>query len=216
MTLPISTAWREYLTAVHAFSPEVLREVERAARTLVELFENDGVLLVCGNGGSASDAGHMVGELVKSFRLSRPVDEPFRGALKDRMGADDAERLAAALEGGFRVLSLSAHTELITAISNDQGAEYVFAQQVVAWGRAGDCLLGISTSGSSRNVVLAAVAARAKGMRVIGLTGPDGGLLAQNADIVIRTPGGETAAIQDLHRPIVHALCMAVEDAFYG
>lgn len=209
-------AWREYLITAVSLPAGAVGQIERAANLLIDVFRHDGILLVCGNGGSASDAGHMVGELVKSFRRSRPIDARFREASKELPDKTAGESLVVGLQGGFRALSLSAHTELVTAIANDQGAEYCFAQQVAVWGRAGSCLLAISTSGSSRNVVLAAMAARCRGMRVIALTGPEGGTLAELAEVTICAPGAETAAVQDHHRPIIHALCMAVEDAFYG
>ena len=212
----VQTTWKEYLGRFPGLGDPVAAAVSRAADMLIDTFESGGILLVCGNGGSASDAGHMVGELVKAFRRRRPLPADLAERLISVETGGLGRDLASRLDRGVPVLSLSAHAELCSAIANDTGADYIFAQQVVAWGRPGHCLLGISTSGRSRNVVAAAVAARAAGMKVIGLTGPDPADLGRLADVCIPAPGSETALIQDAHRPIIHALCMAIEDTLFA
>lgn len=173
-----------------------------------------GALYTCGNGGSAADAEHIAGELMKSFILPRPLAPGIKEALA-ALGPDGAY-LAARLQGGLRCMALTGHPSLSTAMANDVAADLVFAQQVCALGRQGDVLLGISTSGNARNVLLAAGVARALDMSVIGLTGESGGLLKGRCDIHIGVAGTETYRIQELHLPVYHALCAMIEAEFYG
>lgn len=187
--------------------------IDAAERLLCGAFRTGGKLLICGNGGSAADAGHIAGELMKSFLLPRPLGEEERGALSHFGG--DGEYLAAALQGGLPVVSLAAHSALMTAVANDTAADAIFAQQTWVLGRPGDALLAISTSGSSRNCVLAAIAARARGMSVLALTGDGGGRLADLADVTVAVPARETFRVQEYHLPVYHALCAAVEADFF-
>lgn len=171
-------------------------------------------LLICGNGGSAADSLHIVGELMKSFSCKRPVSQEVQEALK-RSCPQDAELYIKMLEGTLPAISLVNETGLMTAYSNDQAANLVFAQQVLGYGRSGAVLLAISTSGNSENVVHAARIAKAIGMSVISLTGASGGMLKDLSDILINVPSHITYQIQELHLPIYHSLCLALEHEFF-
>lgn len=176
-------------------------------------YRGGGRLLVCGNGGSAADAGHITGELMKGFRLKRPLPPEEKEKLALLPGGAD---LADKLQGALPCISLAEHAALSTAFSNDVDPHLGFAQQVWGYGREGDMLLCISTSGNAENVCSAAVAARARGMRVIGLTGRSGGRLKELCDAVIRVPADETYRVQEYHLPVYHALCAMLEDAFFA
>lgn len=192
----------------------VREDIEKVYETLVECYENGGKLLVCGNGGSAADAEHMVGELMKNFVKKRPMGEDMRKALI----AVDPEKgleLAAKLQGALMSIALSGHNALATAFGNDVDPVLTYAQQVNGYGKPGDVFLGISTSGNAENVMYAAVTAKAKGMKVLALTGKDGGKLAKIADVSIIVPSMVTYQIQELHLPIYHALCLMLEEHFY-
>jgi len=188
--------------------------LRQAAQALEDAYRQGGKLLVCGNGGSCADADHIVGELVKSFRIRRPLNETDRAALCQAGG--DASLLAEKLEGSFPAINLCAHSALVSALSNDIGADYVYAQQVMGYGRPGDVFLGISTSGRSKNVLYAGEAARALGLKSIALTGPDGGLMGKYFDLIIRADAGSTEDVQDLHSAAYHLLCAMVENQLWG
>lgn len=175
-------------------------------------FEGGGMLLSCGNGGSAADSEHVVGELMKSFRFKRTVDTAFADSYRRVNG----ERVPGWLEGALPAVSLVSQTALSTAFGNDEAAVGVFAQQVYGYGSAGDALLAISTSGNSVNVVEAAKVARAKGMAVIALTGARESRLSSLSDACVRVPETETFKVQELHLPVYHALCAAVEAELFG
>ncbi len=200
-------------------------EVAEAVETLCAAFVSGGKLLTCGCGGSAADASHIAGEMVKSFEIARPlprtlVDEVDRvvgtsgedGARRAIRAANASGRsLAHRLQLGFACVSLAADTSVLTAIANDIGSDAVFAQQVVALGRRGDVLWCISTSGESDSVVNAAIVGRAMGIRVIGLVGRNGGALAPICDTAIRVPSVSTAEIQQMHVSVYHHVCREVE-----
>ena len=193
----------------------VEQEIRKAATCLIICYQQSGKVLVCGNGGSCSDSDHIVGELMKGFEQKRPVGE----GLKKQLVAMDGERgkyLSEMLQQGLPAISLTAHSALITAVANDTDGDLIFAQQVVGYGNPGDILIAISSSGNSRNVLDAAITARAKGMTVIGLTGETGGKLKPMCDILINVPGKSTPLIQELQMPVYHALCLIVEHAFFG
>ena len=195
--------------------PEMLAcEAEvRAARDLIAgSFRTGNKLLVCGNGGSAADSEHTVGELMKSFRFKRPVDRAFAEAYREANGAD----APAWLEGSLPAISLVSQTALSTAFGNDEAAVGVFAQQVYGYGEPGDVLLAISTSGNSANVVEAAKVARAKGVRVVSLTGARESKLTGISDVCVRVPRDEVFRVQELHLPTYHVLCAAVEADMFG
>jgi len=180
-----------------------------------ECYEHDGKLLIAGNGGSAADSEHIAGELMKRFKTPRPVSEEFAAKLKE-IDPLRGENLAKNLECGLMAIPLVAHEALSTAYINDVDGLGVFAQQLFGFGRRGDVFLGISTSGNSKNVLSATVVARALGIKVIGLTGSDGGELSQVADIAVKVPETETYMIQELHLPVYHCWCLMLEERFFG
>ena len=186
-----------------------------AYNILEECYMNDHKLLIAGNGGSAADSEHMAGELMKRFKIARPVPEKFAQELI-KIDPIRGKNLAENLEQGLMTIPLVAHEALTTAYLNDVDGLGVFAQQLYGFGRAGDVFLGISTSGNSKNIISATVVARALGIKVIGLTGKDGGELAKVADVAIAVPKNETYMIQELHLPVYHCLCLMLEDRFFG
>ncbi len=190
-------------------------DIARAYLILKEAYALDHKLLGAGNGGSAADSEHMAGELMKKFRLSRPVGKDFSDRLS-AIDADRGEKLAANLERSLMAVPLVTHEALTTAYMNDVDNAGVFAQQLYGYGRSGDVFLGISTSGNSENVICAAVCAKAMDIKVIALTGEDGGKLAPFADVAIRVPETETYKIQEYHLPIYHCLCLMLEEYFFG
>ena len=187
----------------------------RAFDLLSDSYRSNGKLLVCGNGGSAADAEHIVGELMKGFKNPRRLDGQYQERLKD---VDDVlgNRLADQLQGALPAIALDGHSALTTAYMNDCDPLLCFAQQVNGYGKEGDVLLGISTSGNSKNVIYAAVTAKAKGMKVIGLTGKKDSRLSELADVCIQVPETETYKIQELHLPVYHCLCLMLENKFFG
>lgn len=191
------------------------QEIVDAYFLMEECYKRDGKLLIAGNGGSAADSEHIAGELMKRFKMPRPIPAEFAEKLKE-IDAVRGEGLAKNLERGLMAIPLVAHEALTTAYINDVDGLGVFAQQLYGFGRPGDVFLGISTSGNSKNVMSATVVARALGIKVIGLTGEKGGELAQIADVAIKVPETETYMIQELHLPVYHCLCLMLEDRFFG
>ena len=182
---------------------------------LENTYSNERKLLVCGNGGSASDSEHIVGELMKEFKLKRKVFAQQAEAMK-AIDPELGATLAQHLQGALPAITLTAHSSLTTAFMNDSEPVLVFAQQVNGYGKEGDSFLGISTSGNSMNVIYAAVTAKARGLKVIGLTGQKESKLSKLADVCIRVPETETYKIQELHLPVYHCLCLMLEDHFFG
>lgn len=189
-------------------------DIRNAYEILETAYSNGRKLLVCGNGGSASDSEHIVGELMKEFKLKRKVYADQAAALKE-IDPELGQVLADNLQGALPAISLTGHSSLQTAFMNDAVPELVFAQQVNGYGRSGDVFLGISTSGNSKNVLYAAVNAKAKGLKVIGLTGSKENKLMKYADVCIRVPETETYKIQELHLPVYHCLCLLLENRFF-
>lgn len=189
-------------------------EIRSAAELLIKSYKKGGKLLLCGNGGSASDADHIVGELMKSFSKKRAVDSELAQGLR-AISETRGDLLASKLEGALPAVSLNAHSTLLSAILNDIGGDFVFAQQVVALGKKGDVLLAISTSGNSQNVIDACIVAKAKGISTLGLTGKMGGELKNLCDVAICVPAVQTAEVQEYHLPIYHALCIMLEETFF-
>lgn len=190
-------------------------DIRKAYVLLEEAFRNGMKLLVCGNGGSASDSEHIVGELMKEFKLKRKVYGSQAAALKE-IDPELGQVLADNLQGALPAISLTGHSSLQTAFMNDVVPELVFAQQVNGYGNPGDVFLGISTSGNSKNVLYAAVNAKAKGLKVIGLTGCKENRLMKYTDVCIRVPESETYKVQELHLPVYHCLCLMLEEKFFG
>ena len=191
------------------------KDICAAYEILETAYTNGRKLLVSGNGGSASDSEHIVGELMKEFKLKRRVYGDKAEEMR-KISPELGEVLAVNLQGDLPAISLTGHSSLTTAFMNDSEPELIFAQQVNGYGKKGDVYLGISTSGNSRNVLFAAVTAKSKGLKVIGLTGQRENRLMQYADVCIRVPETETYKIQELHLPVYHCLCMMLEDRFFG
>ncbi len=191
------------------------KEIANAYSILETAYSNGRKLLVSGNGGSASDSEHIVGELMKEFKLKRKVYQEQAEEMR-KISPELGEVLAENLQGALPAISLTGHSSLTTAFMNDSEPELIFAQQVNGYGKPGDVYLGISTSGNSKNVLYAAVTAKSKGLKVIGLTGQRENRLMNYADVCIRVPETETYKIQELHLPVYHCLCMMLEDYFYN
>ena len=189
-------------------------QIIAAAAAIVGSVRDGGKLLICGNGGSAADAEHLVGELMKGYLSARPAPAALKAALE----ASDVEAgpyLASHLQGALPAISLASHSALTSAIANDIGADMVFAQQVYGYGRPGDVLAGLSTSGNSKNVLLAARVARVLGLRTLALTGP-AGRLREICDVAVCVPLPTTAEIQERHLAIYHTWCAMLEETFFG
>ena len=182
-------------------------EIAKAFDLLLSCYRNGGKVLTCGNGGSAADAEHIVGELLKKFRKHRDIDN----GVAERLPPE----LVAKLEGAFPAVSLVSMSGILTAFANDVAWKTAFAQQVYGLGNPGDVLIALSTSGNSANCVNAALVAKAKGMKVVSMTGEGGGRIGELADAAIRVPETETYKIQELHLPIYHALCAELEDMLF-
>lgn len=190
-------------------------DIAKAYVMISDCYQNGGKLLIAGNGGSAADAEHIVGELMKAFVLDRKIEQDFA----EKLMSSDSELgavLAKKLQGALPAIALDGHVALSTAYMNDCEPLLCFAQQVNGYGNAGDVFLGISTSGNSKNVMYAATVARAKGMKVIGLTGERDSKLSAFADVCVKTPQSETYMVQELHLPIYHCLCLMLEENYFG
>lgn len=181
---------------------------------IADCYKKGGKLLIAGNGGSAADAEHIVGELMKGFKLQRKVDEAFASRLCD-LNEELGSVLAQNLQGALPAIALDGHPALSTAYMNDCEPLLCFAQQVNGYGKEGDVFLGISTSGNSKNILYAALTAHAKGMKVIGLTGANNCKLEQMSDVCIKVPETETYMIQEMHLPVYHCLCLMLENEFF-
>lgn len=193
---------------------DLREEIEKTVETIKTCFASEGKLLVCGNGGSCSDAAHITGELMKSFRLPRKIEKE----LEDCLGQfPDGEFLTKHLQKGLPCIDLTANTALQTAILNDTSPDLIFAQQLFVYGQQGDVLLALSTSGNSRNVCLAAQVAKLKKIKVIALQGGNkSSFLSQFADHLIAVPEKETYLVQEFHLPIYHTICLCLENEFFG
>lgn len=194
---------------------EIQEDIMAAYRTFVACYEKGGKILVAGNGGSAADAEHMAGELMKGFKLRRPLEE----SLLNKIVAVDKEiggHLACTLHNPLTVVPLVSHMALSTAYINDVESETLYAQQLLGFGCSGDVFIGITTSGNSKNIIDAAVLAKAMGITVVALTGKDGGKLKDYADISVVVPEIETYIIQEYHLPIYHCWSLMLEDYFFG
>lgn len=179
-------------------------DIAKAIQLMIETYKNKGKILVCGNGGSAADSEHIVGELMKGFLLARKIND-------DRLSTELKEKL----QGALPAISLCSQTALMTAFSNDLDPDFVFAQQVYGYANENDLLIGISTSGNSENIVNAVKTANCMGIKSIALTGKDGGKLKELATVSLCVPANETYRIQEYHLPIYHYLCAKVEEEFF-
>lgn len=189
-------------------------DVDLAIQKIIDCYKNGGKVLLCGNGGSAADCTHIVGELMKGFLKKRPVSNELAAKLKENYEKVDDELLSN-LQCALPAVDLCESISLLTAYCNDVDPNYIFAQQVFGLGKPGDVLIGLSTSGNAKNVNHAARLARGMGLTVIGMTGEKPSALSENADVCIQVPATETYMIQELHLPVYHAICDAVEAAFF-
>jgi D-sedoheptulose 7-phosphate isomerase len=191
------------------------KDISKAFELLKNSYGNKGKLLICGNGGSAADSDHIVGELMKRFSIPRAIPEELKTKLENNFG-EQGKYMASRLEGSLPAISLNGHNALSSAFANDVDAQLIYAQQVVGYGNKEDVLLGISTSGNAKNVVAAMIVAKAKGMKVLGLVGRDGGEFKKYCDVLINVGGDCTPQIQELHLPVYHVLCQTLEYHFFG
>ena len=187
--------------------------IVNAINAIIRCYENDGKVLACGNGGSSADAEHLAGELMKGFEKPRPLSQDLKTKLYNISGNDT---LGNKLNKGLPAISLNTHTSLMTAIVNDIGGDYIFAQQVIGYGKPGDVLILFSTSGNSKNIVNAAMAAKAMDINVICITGKTGGAVKEVCDILINIDETNTANIQEATIIIYHLICRVVENYFFS
>ena len=179
--------------------------LDRAVEIMIESYRAGGKLLVCGNGGSAADSAHIVGELVKGFLKKRPLPADWAGAM-DHLP----------LQLGLPAIDLTAQGAVISAVANDLGGELIYAQQALAYANPGDVLIGITTSGNAENVILAMRAAKLKGATCIGMTGRGGGRLKEYCDVLVESRETETYRVQEEHIRLYHEFCARVEAAFFA
>ncbi len=197
--------------------PELINcanQIENAINAIIKCYKKGGKVLLCGNGGSASDSAHIVGELMKGFMKKRPVPTKIAAELKSKNPTIDDE-LIDNLQCGLPAINLCESISLLSAYCNDVDPDYIYAQQVFGLGKKGDVFIGLSTSGNAKNVNLAAKVARGMGITVIGMTGKNESALSRNAHYCIQVPKTETYLVQELHLPVYHAICDAVECAFF-
>ena len=201
------------LTVRYPVLAETAPAIGKLIEMMIALYRADGTFFVAGNGGSGADAEHICGELLKGFCRKRPLD---KADLEKLNSCGDEENFGAQLQNGLRAVSLLSHPALTTAFGNDVDPDLAFAQQVWALGKSGDVMLGISTGGNASNIRKAFITARAKGIKTVLLTGNRHGICENYADLVIAVPEKETFKIQELHLPIYHTVCLAVEAAFFN
>jgi D-sedoheptulose 7-phosphate isomerase len=207
---------KKYIEQLVSKYPDLIEcqdKIWEAFLALKETYENSGKLLVAGNGGSAADSDHIVGELMKGFVAKRKLPQAKKSQLVE-LGDHDGY-IGEQLQGALPAISLVSQSALMTAYSNDVAPDLVFAQQVYGYGNKGDVFLGISTSGNSKNIIHASIVAKAQGLKTICLTGKGGGKLKDIADITITVPYEETYQIQERHLPIYHVLCLMLEEEFF-
>lgn len=188
-------------------------DIQNAFQILSDTFSAGHKLMIGGNGGSCADAEHITGELMKSFLRVRPLSEDVQTALS--AFGEDGKLLSQKLEAGLPVISLCGHPSLSTAFANDNDPAFLFAQEVLNWGTAGDCVLLLSTSGNSQNCVYAAEVAKAKQLRVIAMTGEKTSHLSEIADVTLKAPDTETFLVQEYHLSLYHTLCAMLEAKFF-
>jgi D-sedoheptulose 7-phosphate isomerase len=210
---PISPAIEELLVRLPQLS-ELHAELYAALVALERCARASGKILLCGNGGSAADADHIAAELMKSFVYRRPLAPEAQAQLRAQFPAAAGE-LIDALETPVAAIALGGQVATLTAYANDVDYRFAYAQQVYGLGRPGDVLLALSTSGNSPNILAACQVARVRGLTVLGLTGQSGGRLYELCDVCLRAPATQTHLIQELHLPLYHALCLALEERLF-
>ncbi|QGQ95225.1 SIS domain-containing protein [Paenibacillus psychroresistens] len=194
---------------------DCLPQIQQSFNLLESCYRHNGKVLIAGNGGSAADSEHIVGELMKGFMLARPIPQSFRNHFSE-LFPEENDEICDGLQGALPAISLVSQTAFMTAYSNDISSDMIFAQQVYGYGTEGDVFLGLSTSGNSRNIIRAIQIAKAKGMKTIGLTGAAGGKMKALCDVTITVPYQMTPDIQERHLPIYHTLCIMLEEVFFG
>jgi phosphoheptose isomerase len=214
MNAKLENAKLEKLVEKYPELVECQDSIMEAFNAIKKSYEANGKLLLAGNGGSAADCEHVVGELMKGFMSKRPLPQTIKAKLKE--AADGSDYLGENLQGALPAISLVSHSALMTAFANDVAPDMVFAQQVYGYGKLGDVFLGFSTSGNSNNINHAVKVAKALGLTTIGFTGKSGGALKELCDITICVPFDSTPDIQERHLPIYHTLCIMLEEAFFG
>ena len=205
----------DLLTERYPSLEPIRQELIDAYLIMEESYSKGGKLLVAGNGGSAADSEHIVGELMKGFKMPRKASSEFAEKLKS-VDEELGTVLAENLQGALPAIALDGHLALTTAYMNDCEPLLCFAQQINGFGKPEDVFLGISTSGNSKNILYAATVAKAKGMKVIGLTGAKDSRMQDFSDICVKAPNTEAYMIQELHLPIYHCWCLMLEDKFFG
>lgn len=189
------------------------KDIKKACDILYDCYSNSGKVLVCGNGGSAADSEHIVGELMKGFKLPRKLTDEDKKAF---LQFSDGEKIADSLQKGLPAISLVSHTGLMTAFLNDCDPELLFAQQVYGYMKTQDVLIALSTSGNSKNVVNACVTAKALKGKTIAITGGKASRLSEICDVTIQLPSRDTAEIQEFTLPVYHCICAMLEEEFFG
>lgn len=189
-------------------------KIYECTELMIQAYNSGHKMLICGNGGSAADALHMVGELMKGFVCCRTISDEMKEKILEN--SENAGYINKNLQGTLPAIALVGSAALDSAYANDRAPDLVFAQQILGLGHCDDVFLGISTSGRSRNVIYAAEVAKAKGLKVIALTGKDGGVFGNKCDCLINVPETETYKIQELHLPVYHTICLALENEFFG
>ena len=210
-----SKAILEYLIECYPLLEGCKEDIANAFYILEQAYEAGRKVLICGNGGSAADSEHIVGELMKGFLLKRNISKEQRMKLTTAF-SEDGQYLADNLQGALPAISLVSQSSLAYAFINDVSPDMVFAQQVYGYGLPGDVLIGLSTSGNSKNVVNAIKVAKAFGLKTIGMTGEAGGLMKDLCDVAIKAPADETYKVQEYHLPVYHTLCAMIEEGFFG
>lgn len=190
------------------------KDIDAARELICETYKRGGTVYVCGNGGSCSDSDHIVGELMKGFLLRRKLQAADTAKFAEMF--EDGAEFAANLQGALPAVSLTAQTAILSAFANDVEPDMVYAQLVYGYARENDLVIGLSTSGNSKNVVNAIKAAKFRGAKTLSMTGMKESKLSAMSDVTIRVPETETFKIQELHLPVYHYLCAAVEEEFFA
>lgn len=191
-------------------------DIRKLIDEVVKRIKTGGKLLVCGNGGSSADSEHIVGELLKEFYIKRPIDESFKEKMREGLSQEDFEYIIGGLQGAIPAISLVSQSGFLTAYGNDVSYDMVYAQQVFAYGRENDVLIGLSTSGNSSNLCYAAKVAKTMGILVVSLTGKSGGNLKYLSDVLLNVPAQDTFMVQEYHLPLYHLICRALEYEIFG
>lgn len=194
---------------------ECKEEIEKALRLMIETYKNGGKILICGNGGSCADSGHIVGELMKGFLSIRPLCEEKKNLIKNAI-PEEYELFTSKLQERLPAIALDSQNALITAFANDVDTDLIYAQSVLGYGKKGDLFVGLSTSGNYKNVVFGAKMAKALGLKTVALTGKNESKLSEICDVTIKAPETETYKVQEYHLPIYHYLCAQIEKHFFN